>query len=117
MLEREEYVEQAHLFASLAESKKAGVSTQDILGTVREEILSTTKLPLAIDFLNGELKLNGVFHTAMAQLGHYFTPFQTFVVAEAENDRGRFDMVMAMEILAREARSRAEGATAQGIFL
>ncbi|HTM54819.1 MAG TPA: hypothetical protein VL175_12375 [Pirellulales bacterium] len=117
MLEREEYVEQAHLFASLAERKKAGVSTQDILGTVREEILSTTKLPLAIDFLNGELKLNGVFHTAMAKLGHYFTPFQTFVIAEAEDDRARFDLGMALEILAREARYRAAGATAQGIFL
>jgi len=117
MLEREEYVEQAHLFASLAERKKAGVSTQDILATVREEILSTTKLPLAIDFLNGELKLNGVFHTAMAKLGHYFTPFQTFVIAEAEDDRARFDLGMALEILAREARYRAAGATAQGIFL
>jgi hypothetical protein len=117
MLEREEYVEQAHLFASLAERKKAGVSTQDILGTVREEILSTTKLPLAIDFLNGELRLNGVFHTAMAKLGHYFTPFQTFVVAEAEDDRARFDLGMALEILAREARYRAAGGTAQGIFL
>ena len=72
---------------------------------------------MAIDFLTGELKLNGVFHTAMAQLAHYFTPFQTFVVGEAESDRGRFDMVMALEILAREARYRAEGATAQGIFL
>ena len=117
MLEREEYIEQAHFFSAIAGRQQTGLSTQELLATVREEILSTTRLPLAIDFLNGELKLNGVFHTAMAQLGHYFTPFQTFVVAEAENDRGRFDMVMAMEILAREARYRAEGATAQGIFL
>ena len=117
MLEREEYIEQAHFFSAIAGRQQSGLSTQELLAGVREEILSTTRLPLAIDFLNGELKLNGVFHTAMAQLGHYFTPFQTFVVAEAENDRGRFDMVMAMEILAREARYRAEGATAQGIFL
>ena len=64
---------------------------------VREEMLSTTKLPMAIDFLAGELKLNGVFHTAMAKLAHYFTPFQTFVIGEAENDRGRFDMILALE--------------------
>jgi hypothetical protein len=117
MLEREEYVEQAHFFATLAARKLDGISTQDVLAAVREEVLSTTKLPLAIDFLNGELKLNGVFHTAMAKLGHYFTPFQTFVVGESENDQGRFDVIMALEILAREARYRAQGATAQGIFL
>jgi hypothetical protein len=117
MLEREEYIEQAHFFSAIAQRQQTGLSTQELLVAVREEILSTTRLPMAIDYLNSELKLNGVFHTAMAQLGHYFTPFQTFVVAEAESDRGRFDMVMAMEILAREARYRAEGATAQGIFL
>jgi hypothetical protein len=117
MLDREEYVEQAHFFKTLAERNAMGVSTQDLLGMVREEVLSTTKLPLAIDFLTGELKLNGVFHTAMAKLPHYFTPFQTYVISEAENDRGRFDMVLALHVLAREAEYRAAGATTQGIFL
>ncbi len=117
MLEREEYVEQAHFFQTLAQRSEMGISTQELLGTVREELLSTTKLPMAIDFLAGELKLNGVFHTAMAKLDHYFTPFQAFVVSEAENDRARFDMITALQILAREAHYRAEGATPQGIFL
>jgi hypothetical protein len=117
MLEREEYVEQAHFFKTLAERNAMGVSTQDLLGMVREEVLSTTKLPLAIDFLTGELKFSGVFHTAMAKLPHYFTPFQTYVISEAENDRGRFDMVLALHVLAREAEYRARGATTQGIFL
>ena len=88
MLDREEYIEQAHFFRMLAERNQMGVSTQDLLGMVREEILSTTKLPMAIDFLAGELKLIGVFHTAMAKLSHYFTPFQTFVISEAERDAG-----------------------------
>lgn len=117
MLEREEYVEQVHFFTMLAERGQMGTSTQDLLGMVREEILSTTKLPMAIDFLSGELKLNGVFHTAMAKLGHYFTPFQTFVIGEAESDTSRFDMLLAFQILAREARYRADGASAQGVFL
>lgn len=117
MLAREEYVEQAHFFERLAEREALGISTQELLGAVREELLSTTNLPLAIDFLAGELKLNGVFHTAMAKLGHYFTPFQTFVIAEAENDRSRFDMTLALKILAGEARYRAAGATTQGLFL
>ncbi len=117
MLEREEYVEQAHFFGALAERHQMGVSTQDLLAMVREEVLSTTKLPMAIDFLAGELKLNGVFHTAMAKLDHYFTPFQSFVISEAENDRARFDMLLALRILASEARYRAAGATPQGLFL
>lgn len=117
MLEREEYVEQAHFFERLAEREAMGVSTQELLSSVREELLSTTNLPLAIDFLAGELKLNGVFHTAMAKLAHYFTPFQTFVISEAENDRSRFDMTLALKILAGEARYRADGVTKQGLFL
>jgi hypothetical protein len=117
MLDRDEYVEQAHFFKMLAERNALGMSTQELLGLVREEVLSTTKLPMAIDFLAGELKLNGVFHTAMEKLPHYFTPFQTFVVGEAENDVGRFDMLLALQVLAREAEYRARGASAQGVFL
>src|SRR5450432_1891877 len=117
MLDRAEYVEQAHFFATLSRRGQMGLSTQELLGAVREEILSTTKLPMAIDFLAGELRLNGVFATAMAKLDHYFTPFQTFVIGEAENDQGRFDMLMALQILAREAQYRAAGANPQGIFL
>jgi hypothetical protein len=117
MLDREEYVEQAHFFKTLAERNAMGVSTQDLLSTVREEVLSTTKLPMAIDFLAGELKFSGVFHLAMSKLNHYFTPFQAFVVGEAESDRGRFDMVTALQILGREAEYRAAGATTQGTFL
>jgi len=117
MLSREEYVEQAHFFRTLAERNAMGLSTQDLLGMVREEVLSTTKLPLAIDFLASELKLNGVFNTAMAKLPHYFTPFQTYVISEAERDTGRFDMVLALKVLAAEAEYRAAGASAQGVFL
>jgi len=117
MLEREEYIEQSHFFKTLAERKELGHSTQDLLQAVREEILSTTKLPMAIDFMLGELKFSGAFAPAMAKLGHYFTPFQTYVISEAESDRGRFDLQTALEILAREARYRAEGATPQGIFV
>lgn len=116
LLDREEYIEQAYFFRVLGERMKQNMSTQDVLVSVREEILSTTKLPLAIDFLRSELRHAGVFATAMARLDHYFTPFQTFVVAEAEKERGRFDFGIALEILEREAAYRAEGPTRQGIF-
>ena len=117
MLEREEYVEQCYFFRVLRERLRQGIPMQDTLATLREEILSTTDLPKAIDFMDGELRHAGVFGTAMAKLAHYFTPFQSFVVGEAEREEGRFDLVVALEILEREANYRSEGVTPQGLFL
>jgi len=117
MLDSEEYVEQAYFFRVLGERTQQNIATQDLLGSVREEILATTKLPMAIDFLASELRHTGVFAPAMARLAHYFTPFQTFVVQMAEAERGKFDFAVALAILEREATYRAEGATRQGIFL
>jgi hypothetical protein len=117
LLEREEYIEQAYFFRTLAERMRQNAATQDLLGAIRDEILSTTRLPLAIDFMAGELRLVGMMSPAMAKLSHYFAPFQTYVMSEAESERGRFDFYVALEILHREALYRAEGATPQGIFL
>jgi hypothetical protein len=117
MLEREEYVEQAYFFQVLRERQQQNLSTQELLASVREELLSTTRLPMAVDFLRTELRHSGVFATAMAKLAHYFTPFQTFVISEAERERGRFDFGVALQILEREARYRAESPTRQGVFL
>src|SRR5689334_14029403 len=91
-LGREEYVEQAHFFRSLAERLEVNVPAQEVLASVREEVLATTKLPLAIDFLLGELRHEGVLGPALARLPHYFTPFQAFVIRESENERLRFDL-------------------------
>jgi hypothetical protein len=117
LLDREEYIEQAYFFRALGERVRQNVSTQDLLVSVKEEILSTTKLPLAIDFMASELRLVGVFSTAMHKLGHYFTPFQTFIIEQAEAERGRFDFAVAIEILQREAAYRAQTPSAQGMFL
>lgn len=117
MLDREEYVEQGHLFRALAERIADGTAAQEALAVVSEEILATTKLPLAIDFLVAELRHVGTLSTAMARLPHYFTAFQTFIVSEAEREGGRFEMRMALAILEREALYRAEGITPQGLFL
>jgi hypothetical protein len=116
-LDREEYVEQAYFFQTLRERMQQSISTQDLLDTVRQEILTTTMLPFAVDFMAGELRLTGGFATAMARLPHYFTPFQSYVVSEAERAEGQFDFRIALEILQREAEYRAQGASPQGIFL
>jgi hypothetical protein len=116
-LGREEYVEQAHFFQALAERLEVNVPAQEVLASVREEVLATTKLPLAIDFLLGELRHEGVLGPAMGLLSHYFTPFQAFVVQESENERLRFDLRVGLEILRREAEYRAGEPTRQGVFL
>ncbi len=117
LLDREEYIEQAYFFQSLAQRLEEGRAIQELMASLKEEILSTTRLPLAIDFLVAELKLRGAFAPAMRRLKHYFTAFQTFVIAEAENERSRFDFTIAAQVLEHEARYRAQGATPQGAFL
>ncbi|MCC7084591.1 MAG: hypothetical protein IT427_06255 [Pirellulales bacterium] len=117
MLPSEEYVEQAYLFRSLGERMRQNMAMQDLLKWIKEEILSTTRLPMAMDFLASELKHSGVFAPAMAKLSHYFTPFQTYVVAESENERSKFDIGVALRILEREAGYRAKEASPQGVFL
>ena len=117
MLERAEYVEQAYLFRILGERLPRNMPLQELLKQVREELLASTKLPLAVDFLRSELEHHGAFGPAMAKLSHYFAPFQTYLIQEAEDDRGRFDMGVALDVLRAEALYRAEGASRQGIFL
>jgi hypothetical protein len=116
-LTREEYIEQAHFFRALGERLVENVPTQEVLASVREEVLATTKLPMAIDFLLGELRHEGVVGPAMTLLPHYFTPFQAFVVQESENERLRFDLRIGLEILRVEAEYKAGDPTRQGIFL
>jgi hypothetical protein len=72
---------------------------------------------MAIDYLLGELKHTGGFSTAMAGLGHYFTKFQAFLVAAAEDDRGRFDLRIAWEILRRLAEYLSRAPVPPAVFL
>lgn len=116
-LSHEEYVEQAHFFRALGERLAGNIPAQEVLASVREEVLATTKLPMAIDFLLGELRHAGVLGPAMGLLPHYFTPFQAFVIQESENERLRFDLRIGLEILRKEAQYRAGEPTRQGIFL
>lgn len=117
MLDREEYVEQAHLFRTLGERLAEGTPVQELLDHVKQEILATTRLPMAIDFLLAELKHTGMMSGAMARLSHYFSPFQTYIMHEAEAERGRFDMRVAIDILRFEAEYRAKSPIPQALFM
>ncbi len=117
MLDREEYIEQAYFFRILVERLRENVPLQELFLILQEEVLSTTKLPLAIDYLLSELKHSGCFGPAMARLGHYFSRFQTYVVTAAEDERGRFDMRVALEVLRHLAEYLAKSPSRQGVFL
>jgi hypothetical protein len=116
MLDLEEYIEQAYLFRNFAERIGSGVAAQEALLSIGQEVLATSKLPMAIDYLVGELKLFGTLSTAMARLPHYFSGFQTFIMAQAEREGGRFDIATALAVLEREAAYRGEQPTPQGLF-
>jgi hypothetical protein len=72
---------------------------------------------MAIDFLLTELKHTGMMSGAMARLPHYFTPFQTYVMQEAEAERGRFDLRVAIAILRYEAEYKAKAPIPQALFM
>ena len=116
LLERDEYVEQRFFYKAFLERLDDGYSSQDILYAMKSEVLSTVKLPMAIDYLLAEIKLRGTMAGAMAVMKHYFSPFQTFVVKESEKEGGRFDFKTALRILERLAGYLAETPTPQGVF-
>jgi hypothetical protein len=117
ILDREEYIEQAYFFRTFRERQSANMATQEILDRVHEEILSTTRLPLAIQFLATELKHSGLLSSGFARLAHYFTPFQAYVIRRTEEDGARFTMDTALQVLQREAEYRASELTPQGLFI
>lgn len=116
-LDREEYIEQEHLFRVLRERLAANVPVQEALVQIRDEILATTNLPHAIDFLRTEAVHGGRLSPAMKRLGHYFTPFQTFILASAEADTTRFDMATALLILERLADYMTGEPVRAGLFV
>ncbi|MEE2642865.1 MAG: hypothetical protein VX768_19715 [Planctomycetota bacterium] len=116
LLPVEEYVEQAFLFKTLADRLKHGDPIQELLLQIREEILATTKLPLAIDFIHAELNHSGLMSSAMSKIPHYFNPFQVYLVSQAERDSGRFDLRTALAILEKDATGKAENRSRAATF-
>ena len=117
ILDREEFVEQAYFFRGFRERLAENVPAQEILSRIHEELLTTTRLPMAIQFLATDLKHTGNISPGMASLPHYFTPFQTFVVQQSEAEGMRFTIPVALLILEREAVYKAGTPTRPGLFV
>jgi hypothetical protein len=117
ILDREEYIEQVYFFRTLRERVAENMATQEVLNRIHEEILATTRLPLAIQFLATELKHTGLLSTGFARLGHYFTRFQAFVIENTEIENRRFSIETALLVLEREAEYLAAQPTPPGLFI
>jgi hypothetical protein len=117
VLDREEYIEQMYFFRTLRERMGTNRAAQEILERLHEEILATTRLPYAIQFLGTELKHSGLLSSGFARLPHYFTSFQAFVMSRTEEEALRFSIDTGLLILEREASYRAAGPTPEGLFV
>ena len=117
VLDREEYIEQEYFFRAYRERLTENVPSQEILQTIHEEILATTRLPMAIDFMRTEIMHSGRISDAMSRLPHYFAPFQAFVISRAEDDDSRFEQQTALRVLESEARYRSHNPTMAGLFV
>jgi len=117
VLDREEYIEQAYFFRILRERLAAGTAIQEVLESLDQEILSSTRLPFAIQFLTAEVKHSGLLSSGFARLGHYFTAFQALVVRGTEDERNRFATETALIALEREAQYRAGDVGPAGLFV
>ncbi|HEY1067183.1 MAG TPA: hypothetical protein VGE52_13775, partial [Pirellulales bacterium] len=116
-LPREEYIEQAYFYRAVADRIKENGVAQELMTGLRDELLSTSKLPMAIEFLVCEMKFTGRMAPAMERLSHYFHPFQIYLIEQAEDDHARLEFTTAMRILEKEAEYRSRGPTPQGLFL
>ena len=116
-LEREEYIEQTYFFRMLRERVEENMPTQEVLSHIHEELLSTTQLPMAVQFLATEIKHTGLLSSGFRLLPHYFTPFQTFVLQQTEEENNRFSIELGLLVLEREAAYRSATPTPAGLFV
>jgi hypothetical protein len=116
-LDRDECIEQAYFFRVFRERLAEGVPSQEILARIDEELLSTTKLPMATQFLAADLKHTGLLAAGFARLPHYFTPFQAFMVKQSEDEKRKFSIATALLFLEREAVYKSTGPTPAGLFV
>jgi hypothetical protein len=114
---REEYIEQAYFFQTCRQRQLDGHAMQEILAQLDQEILATSKLPFAIQFMLAELRHSGRISDAFERLPHYFTPFQAYVLSQAEGDTARLTFDQALFILEREAQYRANNPNPPGLFI
>ncbi len=116
-LDREEYIEQAYFFRNLRKRLAENRPVQEVLQSIDQEILSTTRLPMAVQFLAAEVKHSGLLSSGFTRLTHYSAPFQAFVIQGTENEKGKFSIETGLLVLEREALYRSQQVSQAGLFV
>ena len=115
--DRDECIEQAYFFRVFRDRMAENMPAQEVLMRLHEELLSTTRLPMAVQFLATELKHSGLLASGFEKLPHYFTPFQAFMIRQSEEEKKKFPTSTALLFLEREAKFKADGFTTAGLFV
>ena len=115
--DHDECIEQAYFFRTFRERIGANIPAQETLARLHEELLSSTKMPFAVQLLSLELKHSGRLSDGFAKLPHYFTPFQTFVMRQADSETSKFTTLVGLQILEREAEYKADQPSPSGLFV
>jgi hypothetical protein len=116
-IEREECIEQAYFFRNLRDRLEQNIPAQESLNHLHQELLTTTRLPLAVQFIATELRHSGLLSNGLAKLPHYFTKFQAFLIKQSEEDKVKFTITTGLLALEREAAYKAGTPTAAGLFV
>ena len=101
------YVEQAYFFRTFLKRMADNMPAQEVLESLHQELLSSTRMPMAIQFLATEIKHSGLLATGLERLPHYFTKFQAFSSPEAEDEGRRIIMPTARSSSSRRRRNQA----------
>ncbi|MEZ6142905.1 MAG: hypothetical protein R3B84_20265 [Zavarzinella sp.] len=117
ILDREEYIEQAYFFRLFRERLGENLPAQEILTMADQELLSSTRLPMAVQFLASEMKHSGLLGSGFDRLSHYFHRFQAFLMNESEDEDRKFTTNVALLVLEREAYYRGNQPTPAGLFV
>lgn len=115
--DREECIEQAYFFRNFRERLEQNIPAQECLESLHQELLTTTRLPLAVQFLATELKHTGLLSSGFAKLPHYFTAFQTFLIKQSEEDNVKMTTATALLALEREAAYKSGTPSQAGLFV
>ena len=116
-MDRDECIEQAYFFRTFRDRVQHDMPAQDVLSRLHEELLTTTRMPMAVEFLASEIKHTGSLETGFARLPHYFTPFQTFIIGQSERDKVKFSFETALLVLEREAVYKSGEPVPTGLFV
>ena len=117
VLDREEYIEQAYFFRASASGSPTTCRPRTSSPRLHEELLTTTRLPYAVQFLAAEIKHTGPARQRVREAAALLHPFQAFVIRQAEEEKQRFPMADGAAGAGTRGRVPGRAADQPGLFV